>query len=55
MCNGETSTSNKYVMAKHQLKDNKVSWQRWRNINKPGLKTNPRGAQTNKIDLYLLP
>ena len=39
MCDGETSTLNKCAMARHRLKDNKKSWQRWRNINKTDDKT----------------
>ena len=33
MCNGEASAK-EYAMAKHRLKDGKITWKRWRNINK---------------------
>ena len=39
MCDGETSASNKCAKEKHRLKGNKISWKRWRNINKTDDKT----------------
>ena len=48
MCDGETSakricdgeaSAEEYVMAKHRLKDGKITWKIWRNINKPEDKT----------------
>ena len=36
------------AMAKHRLKDNRISWQGWWNIKQ-------KGAQTIKIGLYFLP
>ena len=64
MCDGETSakricdgkaSAKAYAKEKHRLKDGKITWQRWRNINLTRFKTNPRGAQINKIGLYFLP
>ena len=34
MCNGEASAK-EYAMAKHRLKDGKITWQRCQNLNKP--------------------
>ena len=41
MCNGEASIK-EYVMAKHRLKDGKITWKRWGKINKPKDKTSAK-------------
>ena len=44
-----------YAMAKHQKKDNKMSWKGWQNIKLTRFKTDPKGTQTINIGLYFLP